>query len=476
MKDSLKYLLALKENSKTATKECAHDIPFCFYETYCAMANSSGGAIYLGISEGEEFNKIVGVENAPQIKKQLCNSLTNKSKMMNNLFDPSDILIINTEFGDVVKVIVKPVAIDQRPVYLNGDVSHSFKRVDEGDKYLDENEIQAMINDSSKKKFDQKPNDFAFGINDLDQSAINDFIARIKNENKILLADTLTNEEILSRIGALVFDNESKNLVLTNGAVLFFGKSYAINSICPSLWMDYQEKSTINDRFSSRITNKDLITEPNIYNFYSKVYKRLLDLLPTPFYLERGVNVGKRFVEEIAREALANAISNLDLFSPLGLSIIKTPNTLTIKNAGGVLTGIEQALKGGVSIPRNPCIFNFFLSIGIVDHGGYCVPNIFSRMKELKMPVPDFKESISRNETSLFLSFREVEPTLSIIEQKTLAFISLYPEGISSSDLAKYLDYSTESARKILVSLEAGGHIVTNEKIKKGKLYFLANN
>ena len=475
MVDDIEYLSTIKEGENIELKECSEKIPLSFYESYSAMANGSGGCIYLGIIENDPENIISGIENAPQKKKQLCNALTMKSKIANNVFSSSDISIIDTPFGSVIKVKVQPVPIDQRPVYLNGDVSNSYKRVHEGDKLLDEEEIRSMVNDASKNKFDQRPNEFGFGLEDMDQSAIEDYIENVKNTKKIPFVENMEPFDILSRVGALVVDKESGKLVMTNGAAAFFGKSYVINSVCPSLWMDYQETANGDNRFSNRITVKDLSVEPNIYNFYRRVFPRLCELLPAPFYLENGVNVGKRILVEIAREAFANTISNVDLHSPLGAVIVKTPMSLSFKNAGGILTGMAQALKGGVSIPRNPCVFNFFLALGIIDHGGYGIPNIFEKMKALKYPRPELEESWNRDQTSLKLVFTEMESP-NEEDQKSLIFLSIHPEGISTSDLAKHLLCSNEKARQILTRLIASKKAVDNGKAKKGKLYYLSEN
>ena len=475
MTDELNYLLYLEENESIELKESATKIPLNFYESYCAMANSNGGCIYLGIIENKPTNIICGVENAQQKKTQLCNALTTKAKITNNVFSATDISIINTESGDVIKVVVNPAPINQRPVYLNGDPSCSYKRVHEGDKKLSDEEIQAMINDSSTTKFDQRPNEFGFTIEDLDKETVNNFIAATKSAGKITSAGVLSNEEILSRVGALVFDKEKNKLIITNGAALFFGKSYVINSICPSLWLDYQEKMATDIRFSNRITNRELSCEPNIFNFFSRVFPRICELLPSPFYLENGANVGKIKLEEVVREAFANALSNMELNSSLGLTIIKTTSTLHFRNSGGILTGMEQALKGGVSIPRNPCIFNLFLAIGITDHGGYGIPNIFEKMKILKMPAPELKESLNRDETSLLLSFTQLSNVLSKEEQKAIVLLSDFPDGISSSMLANHLSCSTETARQILLHLVSIGEAKDNGKQNKGKLYFLSN-
>lgn len=475
-KVSIADLAALKENEQIELKRCGEKIPLSFYETYSAMANGSGGDIYLGITEGEEENVISGVENAPQKKKQLANALSNKTKIANVSFQDSDIEIIDADNGKkIIRVHVEPVPMDARPVYLDGDPGKAYKRVAEGDKKLDENEISALINDASKTKYDQRPNSLDFDEQDLDEAAVTLFIDLVKAASKIPFAGSLSSKELLTRIGAYVYDKTTRELKLTNAAVLFLGKSYAVNSLCPSLWMDYQEKRDTGLRFDTRITIKDISNETNIFHFYYRVLSRLKEVLPSPFYLEGETNVGWRVLFEAVREALANAISNVELFTGQGLTIIKIPNGISFTNAGGLLTGLEQARRGGVSAPRNPGLFSFFLAMGISDHGGYGIPNIFESMRKLNMSEPELSESASRDLTRLSLSFIRVSRQFSPLQKRAIAFLSS-SEGMSSKEIADHLGISMETARTLLLSLMEKGIVSDNGKPRKGKLYFLSSS
>ena len=472
MNEDISYLKKLKENEKVELKRCKEKISLSVYESYCAMANSSGGEIFLGIEENEPENIISGVDNSQQKIKQLCNTLATNSKISNIIFSSSDISLIKTDDGDVIKINVPPTPIDQRPAYLDSDPTRAYKRVHEGDKLLDDDEIQAMLNDSNKTKFDQCPNEYGFDLKDLDEEALSQFEKSFKSTRKIPSMETMNIVDILNRIGATIVDKKTNKLVMTNGAVLFFGKSYAVNSVSSSLWLDYQERISPESRFTDRITIKDLSWEPNIYNFFRHVYQKICDGVKAPFHLKNGTNVGKALLEEILREAIANSISNLELRSSKGLLIIKTANSLSLRNAGGIMTGLEQAKKGGVSIPRNPCIFNFFLALGISDHGGFGIPKIFDCMKELNMPEPDLQESLSRDETSLLLRFTQINTSLTKDEQEAFLFLSNHNEGVTSTAIAQLLKCSNEAARKVLLSLVAKGQAVDNGNKSKGRLYY----
>ena len=470
MKD-LEYLLQLRENNKIEFKTGKDKIPLSLYETFSSFSNTLGGTIYLGIEEENGIPKIVGVTNAIQKKNQLANALLNKSKVSKNSFKESDINIISTDKGDVIELIVNPVDKELKPVFLNGDPSLAYKRIDEEDLLLDDLEIKSLINDASFEKFDQKINSFKLNYNDLDADSVESFIEDVKSAGKITNANKLTNEELLAKVGALVRNPDNGELQLTNGAILFLGKSVDINSLLPNLWLDYQEIKDYSLRYYYRCHNKQLEFESNIYTFFKKVQNRLLDILPTPFTLLNGQEVGKLKMGETIREALANSLSNLDLFSQKGLIIKKYPNALSIVNAGTILIGLDQALIGGKSLPRNPNIMNYFLAMGISDHGGFGIPNIFENMELMHFPKPILEEDIPNNETRLLLDLTASSIQLTIEEQKALMYVNTHPDGITSNQLADYLKCSNEKARLLLNKLKDNSFIKDNGNISKGKKY-----
>ena len=471
MKD-FEYLLQLRENATTEFKTGKDKIPLNLYETFSSFSNTLGGTIYLGIEEENGNPKIVGVNNAVLKKNQLINALSNKSKVSKNNFKESDINIINTDKGDVIELIVHPAGKELKPVFLNGDPSLAYKRIGEEDLLLDALEIKSLINDASFEKFDQKINLFKLNYNDLDADSVESFLEDVKSAGKISNFNKLSKEEILAKVGALVRNPDSGELQLTNGAILFLGKGVDINSFLPNLWLDYQEIKDSDLRYYYRCHNKELGSESNIYTFFKKVQNRLLDVLPMPFTLVNGQEVGKLKMEETIREALANSISNLDLFSQKGLVIKKYPNTLSITNAGTILIGLEQALIGGKSLPRNPNIMNYFLAMGISDHGGFGIPNIFENMKLMHLSKPSLEEDISNNETKLLLDLTISKTQLSTEEQNALLFVNVHLEGITSSELAAHLKCSNEKARQLLNMLKDSSFIKDNGNTSKGKKYY----
>lgn len=472
--DNLKTILSQDEGHHIEFKDGRDKIPLSFYETYSAFANTRGGVIYLGIEEAPKHQfRVVGVENAKQKRKQLFDALNNKDKISARLSNEEDIQIYNTQEGDVIRVIVHEASRMQKPVFLNGDVSNSFFRNDSGDHIMSEEKIHSLINDKSDVRYDQMPNKYGLGTNDLDQESLNNFIQSIKLANKIPLTISLDVDTILQRVGAFARDEKTGERVLNNGAILFLGKTSDVNAIAPSLWLDYSYFHNSGDRWSDRVTNKDLVCEGNIFQFYMRSVDKAVSNSPSPYYVESTVDTGKAKVEEMIREAFANAISNLDLFDQAGLKVGQTNNEIVLTNAGTMLVPLENALLGGESRPRNPSIFSFFQALGVSDHGGYGIPLIFDAANLLGFIPPQIMESKEDNKTTLRIFFRKKQKAISETEQKIVEALSNNKDGLSVAELSTKCNIGRDKTRRIVESLCAIGILKDNGKVSKGKKYIL---
>lgn len=468
-------LMALQESAYVELKEGKNKVPFSLYETYSAMANTAGGDIYLGVSEAEGgVNEIIGVANPNACKKVILNGLTNPSKISRNSFSESDLESIQIDGGTVIKIHVKPERKENKPVYLNGDPSLAYKRVGDGDKLLGQEEISYMRNDASITRLDAEPYRLKdFSIKDLDQEALSSFLASLRNSGRIARSAETDDLTLLSRAGLLTRGEGGDGLFLSKGAVLFLGKTVDVHTICPCFWLDYQEKGEGYENYRNRITSSDLSHEGNIFNFYRRVLDRLLDVCPAPFMTENGVEIGKKLLIDLLREALANTLSNVDPFSPFGVKIVKTGENLSFENAGTMRVPLPDALQGGRSDPRNQVVFQCFLSLGISDHGGFGIPKIFSLMEKMGFVKPVFTEDPVHFSTKLELNFVNMGSSLSKDDRRILDILVSSKDGLSVREVSLMSGFSYEKTRKATERLLSKGLIEGNGKEGRGrKLHF----
>ena len=66
----------------------------------------------------------------------------------------------------------------------------------------------------------------------------------------------------------------------------------------------------------------------------------------------------------------------------------KYPDKIVFANPGTIITGKKQMLKGGISQPRNKGLFKMFNLIGLGEHAGSGVPDIFTAWNDAGLDEP----------------------------------------------------------------------------------------
>lgn len=77
-----------------------------------------------------------------------------------------------------------------------------------------------------------------------------------------------------------------------------FGKESSISEVYPYFHLDYREQLSSNsdERWNYRIT-QDGTWEANLYNFYFRVYNRLVQDVEVPFALDdEGIRIGETHI------------------------------------------------------------------------------------------------------------------------------------------------------------------------------------
>ena len=102
-----------------------------------------------------------------------------------------------------------------------------------------------------------------------------------------------------------------------------FGNEYDIVREFNSYFLDYQEQYDADTRWTDRIISSSGDWSGNVYDFYFRVYNKLIQDIKVPFKMEGGVRVDDTAVHQALREALANCLVNADYYGRQGLVIIK---------------------------------------------------------------------------------------------------------------------------------------------------------
>lgn len=266
-------------------------IPRSLWETYSAFANTNGGIIILGAKELRNSTfEAHGVENLLQIKTDLFNTLNNTSKVSKNLITDQLVREWQVDDKNLLVIAVPRASRKKQPIYLNGNpLNNTYIRQNEGDYALDDEHVKRMLAEQAHDGRDEEilP---SFGLDDLATESVRSYRQRYSNLNPNAELNDLTDIEFLRRIGAYGINRGTGLGGLTKAGLLMFGMQHTISEVFPNYMLDYQEHPHVNKevRWIDRVV-PDGSWSGNLYDFYKKVYNKLIQDLKIPFELKDGI-------------------------------------------------------------------------------------------------------------------------------------------------------------------------------------------
>jgi len=456
----LKYFESYREDNRLEVKAANGGLPGTLWDTYSAFANTYGGCIICGVVERKDGSwKTTGLQNLSKLKKDFWNTIHNLKKVSKCLITEAD----TEEYiyhGDVIFVIKVPRASrSQKPIYLNNDVfGGTFRRDHEGDYICTGDEVKAMIRDSSEKSPDQKALVLTargkhLTLEDvLDSESIRAYRIRYNTRHEGSAWSELDDTDFLIQIGAA--DDEGEYVKPTIAGLLMFGTERRIEKIFPEYFLDYQEHMDSNIRWTDRIYSQEPEWTGNVFDFYNRVSAKLVLDLKKPFKLVDQIRVNETPLHDAVREALVNCLVNTDFYQPWNVVIEKYPDKIVMGNPGTIIPGKKQMLKGGISQPRNKGLFKMFNLIGLGEHAGSGVPDIFKTWRDEGLKKPEVEEQ--------FGGRRNGQPDRTILR---LPLVEENPE----EELDTYTKTLQHSAIEIELSIEQLNDILEFCKVPRSR-------
>jgi predicted HTH transcriptional regulator len=171
---------------------------------------------------------------------------------------------------------------------------------------------------------------------------------------------------------------------------------------------------------------------------------------------------------------LANCLINADYYGDRGLVIRNHTDKIVLENPGGFRVGLDEAMSGGVSSPRNSVIMKMFNLLDIGERAGSGIPNIYRTWKEQSWDAPEYTEIFEPDRTVLTLSIKKVpikntdkkvpikstdkKPSARTMQQReTILEFIRENQIIKSVDLLSALDVKEERIKKLLQQLVTEG-------------------
>ena len=488
-------IYSIIENDEIECKEAAGGLPKDLWESYSAFANTNGGAILLGIKEKKGVFYPVGVENADKLIKELWDNLNNSKKVSANVLNNSSIYLKNIDDKDIIVIEVPKAERKARPVYIGenpfneGKHSGTYRRNHSGDYKCSREEIQRMLADQLEESQDSLILE-GFDIEDLNKETINSFRNRLRAVKPNHPWISLDDKEFLYKLGAYGKDRKTKTEGITVAGLLMFGDERAIIDEFPKYFLDYREKMSDDVRWNYRIISSEGTWSGNIYDFYFKIINKITDDLNVPFKLVNGIRQEETRVHEAVREAVANSLIHADYRLPRGIVIEKGKTYFKISNPGSLRITREEALRGGISDPRNENIFKMFNLLGIGERAGSGLENIQLAWKEEEWLAPDLEEEFNPDRIILILRTISMLPEQSIkllkcvlkdkydmlSKEEVLALVSAHQEGyVTNNRLQQLLDTHSIKSNKILSALVDKGYLEA-DGIGRGTKYYLSRD
>ena len=487
-------IYSIVENDEIECKEASRGLPKDLWETYSAFANTSGGTILLGIKETKSIFNVTGVENPDNIIKDLWDNLNNPKKVSSNILNNSLITIREIDNKKIILINVPKAERKERPVYIGenpfNESKHAgtYRRNYSGDYKCSNEEIKRMIADQLDESQDSIILE-GFSMEDLNKDTINSFRNRLRAVKPNHPWVSLDDKSFLYKLGAYDKDRKTKKEGITAAGLLMFGEERSITDEFHKYFLDYREKMSDEVRWDYRVISSDGTWSGNIFDFYFKIINRITDNLNVPFRIVNGVRQEDTRVHEAVREAVANALIHADYRLPRGIVIEKGKTFFKISNPGSLRITREEALKGGISDPRNENIFKMFNLLGIGERAGSGLENIQLAWKEQEWLAPDLEESYNPDRISLTLRTVSMLPKGSINllkvvlkekyselnkEEVVALVVAHQEEYVTNNRLQQLLDTHALISNKILSALVDKGYLET-DGIGRGTKYFLTN-
>lgn len=478
-------------------KSAKGGFPGSFWETFSAFANTNGGTIILGIKEKNKKLTPDGLtlEQVTSYKKKFWDDAHNKSCVSVPLLMEKDVEIAEIENNShIIKFHIPRASYDLRPVYLTlNPFGHTYIRSHEGDYLCSDDKVREMFSDANHLRNSADARILMnYTIDDLDMPTLRQYRRAFDNRHEGHPWSGLSDDVFLENIGAYRKDRTSSEEGFTVAGLLMFGKSESITdqSCLPWFFPDYREHLSSNpdERWSDRIY-PDGTWQANLYQFFTRVFPKISQLLPTPFRLaEDGVTrIEQTTAHTALREALANACIHASYTQIGNITIDRYPNSVVISNPGTMLVSLDEYYEGHNSICRNPVLQKMFVLIGIGEKAGsgadtilkgwsdnnWTAPVIFEKQNpdtiEISLAVEKTSDK-SENERQTS-DKRAIKHTASDKSSQIIDFIARNGE-CSTDAIAKHIGLSLPRTGHYLRILASEGKIVA-KGANKNRTYLL---
>ena len=299
-----------RENNRIEAKKALGGLPKSIWETYSAFANTHGGIILLGVEEwADKSLHTVDLPDPDRLIKEFWDIVNNPNKTSVNVLSSKDVFVQEVDGNHIVVINVPRAERSYKPVYVDGNPLCTYRRNGEGDYRCTKEEYQAIVRDASVKTQDM------LVLNEMDltvfnKESIRSYRQRMRLSRPGHLWEALEDEDFLLKLGAVGIGSDGKKHP-TSAGLLMFGNEYDIVREFNAYFLDYQEQYDADTRWTDRIISSSGDWSGNVYDFYFRVYNKLIQDIKVPFKMDGGTRVDDSLMDSVYDERLKKAFEEL---------------------------------------------------------------------------------------------------------------------------------------------------------------------
>jgi ATP-dependent DNA helicase RecG len=292
-----------------------------------------------------------------------------------------------------------------KPLYLDGDIRRTFLRRGGGDYKAQPQEIERMLRDAHKDRWDGQPFEkvslkeaFHAGTLKWYRDKFQQAVPGLNTE--------LNDQEFLYSWGFLIKDG--RRFLPTQGAVMLFGSPLAVHQILPRPTLDVQFLNYGRGEPLSETRWLDrLLCEENIFQAWDKLLAKYLFYMPKPFQDIDPETLARRDDPpgfRVFREAAVNLLIHQDYGDHTRKAVVKFyRNGLEFWNPGDVFGDDSKLWEPGEKEVRNPSLVRAFRHISMCEQAGTGLRMMREVWPRLGHPEPDYRNDRAGKSFELFL-------------------------------------------------------------------------
>ena len=367
-------------------KSGAGGVPRDALRTVCAFANSGGGWLVFGVSEGPDGYEVTGLDDLDRFQNDLLAACRSPEKFHR----PPHVVPRILRIGDrwVLTLQVHEATRFDKPVRVKVKGTwEPYVRVGAGDHRCSPEEEGRFLRDASLERFDQTPCPLVT-VEDLDPDSagwLQGLITLRRPEHGQAAAMELG---AWLRQATLSLEDGS----LTYAAALLLGNEQVIARLKPGGIADMRVMFTMSSQgLPAQRWDDRLLCEGNLVQTLRRLLERIHQLCPQPFALEPdSPHRRSRSPEEDAlREALVNLVAHQDYADPSRTAtILWWRDRAVFNNPGDSYVSPDRLWSGGYSEPRNPLIIRLLRQAGLAEQAGSGLPYIHRLWTDAERPAP----------------------------------------------------------------------------------------